>query len=261
MRNLARIFATMIVCCALACRVAAALAGPPHLRALNCDLKKGAGPLPEIRYRELAALLLYAHPDIAVLHNARSLPAAPGQGPVESLARSLRMYYLFEPVLPGRDVGSALLSRYPIRAGGALSASARDPWVPGLRAELSLGKKTLRVMAVRPSSRAEANASGEIVARAVTAQPEAHWLVMASLDPGWGLDAVKAWGRAGLQDAAVASKGKTEPTFPASAPRERLDFILISGSLRAGLGSLKVLRDARARGLADHLPVEVTLAY
>jgi hypothetical protein len=244
---------------ALAWGLAAASQAPLRLRAVNYDLLTAQGALEEARYRELGAALLYLRPDIAMFHNARGGLA--GRSALAELSRSLQMYHAFEPWAPGEELGTALLSRYPIRVTHPLSTSAAVGPVPGLRGEVVVTGKLLSVLGVRPGSAAQARAAGEVVAKAVNARPKAQWLVMATFEPGASMEAVKAWGRAGLQDALVASRSKLEPTFPAAQPKDRLDFILISGNLRPGLVSARVPHDARFQRLALHLPVEVTWAY
>lgn len=239
---------------------AAAPAGP-RLRALNYDLQGADGPLAAHRYHLLAALVMYLQPDLVALHHCR------GTGPVEeenataALARSLGMYHAFQPYERGGVVGSAILSRFPLNASGPASVSTRSPAVPGIRAQLWVRGKLLRVLALRPASARQSQDAARLVAAAMKGRDNPSWLLMASFSPSQAMETVKAWGRSGLQDALVAARSSPQATYPAASPQERLDFILLTPNLRPALRGTRVVRDQRAAALSLHLPVEATLAF
>jgi hypothetical protein len=54
---------------------------------------------------------------------------------------------------------------------------------------------------------------------------------------------------------------KAEPTYPAAAPKERLDFLLVSANLRPYLRGVRVVREAKQRTPAERLPLELTITY
>jgi len=241
-----------------------ALAARDATRALNYDLQTADGPLSVASYRQLDSLLLYLQPDIAVLHNLRaSTQTTRGtQQQAASLARSLSMYYAFQPATAGADFGSALLSRFPITSIDRLTAEGTGDGFAGLRAEVRAGNRTYCILVVRPGSAAAAQLAVDAVSRAVQADPRARWLVFASFDPDAGADAAfSAWREAGLLDPAAALNLTPAPTYPRARPTQRLDYILVSGSLQTALRGTRVLRGNRLRELGDHLPVEVSFVY
>jgi|GEM_PF-2635549 len=232
--------------------------------ALNYDLQTADGPLSAAKYRQLKSLLLYLQPDIAVLHNLRASAQTPrgAQQHAASLARSLSMYYAFEPAAAGADFGSALLSRFPITSADRLTAEGPGGGFVGLRAEVRAGNRTYDILVVRPGSGAAAQLAVDAVSRAVQADPHARRLVFASFDPDAGADAAfSAWREAGLLDPAAALSLTPAPTYPRARPAQRLDYILVSGSLQTAVRGTRVVRGTRLRELGDHLPVEVSFAY
>jgi hypothetical protein len=249
-----KVRALSVVSCALVlCGVAAAR--PARFRAVSYDLARQT-----VRHQLVKSLLLYEHADLLGLSNLREWAGPQSEEPpLAALAASLNMYYAYRSAFPGANYGSALLSRYPIRRTGAFSG-AKGKRLLGMTAEVDAGGERLRVVLVRPDSPAAGRTASDSVPRIVKAHPDQRLLVMASFDPGAAMGAVKAWGRAGLQDAAVALR-REEPTFPAARPVERLDFILISGNLRPGLQESRVIREPKLRGAGDHLPLEVTFAF
>lgn len=241
-----------------------ALAARGTARALNYDLQTAEGPLSAANYRQVKSLLLYLQPDIAVLHNLRaSTQTARGtQQQAASLARSLSMYYAFEPAAAGADFGSALLSRFPITSTDRLTSEGVGGGFAGLRAEVRAGNRTYRILVVRPGSGASGQLAVDAVSRALQANPRARWLLFASFDPDAGADAAfSAWREAGLLDPAAVLGLTPAPTYPRTQPTQRLDYILVSGSLQTALRGTRVVRGARLRELGDHLPVEVSFVY
>jgi len=245
----------LLALCVALLSSAAALAAQTRLRAVSFDLTRQS-----LTHQQLRSLLLYLEPDVVGLHGYRhESPDLPGPGALAALARSLRMYYHFEPVVPGSNVGSALLSRFPLTKASPLSSSSATR-VPGMRADLTVAGNRLRLALVRPDSPAASRAASEVVAKLTRESSRRQVIVMASFDPGSAMGAVKAWGEAGLQDASVALR-KAEPTYPAAAPKERLDFMLVSANLRPYLRGVRVVREAKQRTPAERLPLELTITY
>lgn len=227
--------------------------GRPPIRTINLDMNQRA-----VNTAQLQSALMYLRPDLLAMH---SVLAADGlnerTGAIASMARSLGMYYVYQPAAAS-GAGEALLSRHRIVRHSRLSGSTTQA-VPGLKAEVKVAGKTLPLVMARPRSAAEGRRCVELVSRILKQEPQRPLVVLASFDPGMAMEAVKGWGRAGLHDAAVALR-RAEPTFPALRPTERLDFVLVTPNLRPKLKKIRLIEDSRLRGASDHLPVEVTFA-
>jgi endonuclease/exonuclease/phosphatase family metal-dependent hydrolase len=250
MRSRAILFAL----CLLLLTAAACLAAPVRVKIVSLDTTLNAVDTQQVR-----TALMYLQPDVLALQSLRDRPEIAGApGPVASMAKSLRMYYAYEPAYPGADFGSALLSRYPIAKHAPISASAENK-LAGLKADLKVRGATVKVALIRPRDQAEAKLSEAAVAKLVREAQKHRLVLMASFDSN-PMDTVKAWGRAGLQDAAVALR-KPQPTYPASGPKERLDYFLVNTKMRPNLKSVGVVTDPRLRGKAEHLPIALAIQY
>jgi endonuclease/exonuclease/phosphatase family metal-dependent hydrolase len=238
----------------LLCAIASSAASV-RLTAINLDCAQKA-----INTQQMRSVLLYMQPDIVALHGLpQPAEARGGNASVASLAQSMRMYYAYVPAYSGADFGSALLSRYPIRKPAAISDSPTGR-LQGLKAEVRIDKKMLDVVMLRPSSAAEGTYAVTAVSQLLKGAKKRYFLVMASFDSGMALDTVKGLGRAGLQDAAVALRS-IQPTYPAASPKERLDFFLVSPTMRPHLKSVKRIKSGLLRGGSDHLPVELAFTF
>jgi endonuclease/exonuclease/phosphatase family metal-dependent hydrolase len=87
-----------------------------------------------------------------------------------------------------------------------------------------------------------------------------NFILMASFDSKSAMGTVKAWGREGLQDAAVVLRS-AQMTYPAGKPTERLDYILINPAVRPHLKTMGVVKNAQLRGTSGHIPLQLTLTY
>lgn len=223
--------------------------------AVNVDLSKKA-----LNVQQMKSALLYMNTDLVAIHNVpQPAEARGGTASLASLAQSLRMYQAYVPAYPGADFGSALLSRYPIRKPTAIADSPAKR-LQGLTAEIRIDKRMLEVVMIRPTSKAEGDYAVALVSQLLKGARKRHLVLMASFDSGMALDTVKGLGRAGLQDAAVALRS-LQSTYPAASPKERLDFFLISPSLRPHLKGMKRVKSALLRGGSDHLPLTLGFSF
>ena len=245
----------LVALCLLLISAAVSTAAPVRVKVISLDLTLNAMNAQQVR-----TALLYLQPDVLALQEFRDEAAvAGGPGAVESMAKSLRMYYAYEPAYPGADFGSALLSRYPLRKAAPLSASAVNK-LPGMKADLKVHGATVKLALVRPRNAAEAKYSESVVAKLVKEAQAHHFILMASFDSKSGMDTVKAWGRTGLQDAAVALRN-LQATYPAGMATERLDYFLVNTRMRPHLKSIGVVKSEKLRSGGEHLPLQLTFLY
>ncbi len=270
MRALARAAAVSVVGLALCTAVAGeaeagarARGAGRTIRALNYDLEgaQGAGgALRGVAYESLTALLMYLAPDLVALHNvAVAERGEAGSETARALALSLGMYSVSHPTMPGGRTGSALLSRYPIRASTRLSGGPAGGGVGAFTAEVEIEGRRLSLLVARPPSAAAATATIGEVTRLASAGPEERWLVFVSFAPeAKAAAALESWRAVGLVDPAAALGVRAVATFPRPRPEQRLDFVLASAGLT--LRGYRVVDDPRLRHLGTRLPVELRLA-
>jgi endonuclease/exonuclease/phosphatase family metal-dependent hydrolase len=247
----------LVALCALLLSALTSMAAPPpRFRAINLDLTQKA-----FNAQQMRAVLFYLRPDVLAIHNVRPpADAQGGNGSIASIAGSLNMYSAYEPAYPGADFGSALLSRYRIKKPTPISTSPTKH-LQGMKADIVMRTGgTLTVVLVRPTSAQEAKDAVDVVSQLVRGGKKQHLILMASFDTGAAMDTIKAWGRAGLQDAAVALR-TVQPTFPADKPAERLDYFLVSPSMRPHLRAIKRIRSAVLRSGSEHVPIELTFTH
>jgi endonuclease/exonuclease/phosphatase family metal-dependent hydrolase len=245
---------TLIALGALLLCAIASSAASVRVTAINLDCAQKA-----VNIQQMRSVLLYTHPDIMGLHNLPQAREDRGASSLASLAKSVRMYYAYVPASPDAEFGSGLLSRHRISKVGAVSKSPTSR-VQGLKAQIKIDSRMLDVAMIRPASAAEGAVAVAAVSQLVKEAKQRHLLVMASFGSGMALDTVKGLGRVGLQDAAVALRA-TQPTYPAASPKERLDFFLVSPTMRPHIKSVKRIQSGALRGGSDHLPMELTFSY
>jgi len=239
--------------CVLLLAAAASVAAAATVKFVNVD-----AALSGVSTQQMKSALMYVHPDVLALQELQN-QAEGGRAAVESMARSLRMYFAYEPAYSGADYGSAILSRYPIVKSAPLSGSAVNKLL-GMKADVRIGRQIVKVALVRPRDAAEAAYSEGVVDKLVKEAANHNLILMASFDSKSAMGSVKAWGRAGLQDAAVALRS-AQMTYPAGKPTERLDYILINPAVRPHLKAMGVVKNAQLRGSSQHMPIQLTVTY
>jgi len=239
--------------CVLLVAAAASMAAAVTVRFVNVDAALNA-----VDTQQMTSALMYVHPDVLALQQVQNQAGA-GRAAVESMARSLRMYSAYEPAYAGAEFGSAILSRYPIAKSSPLSGSTTNRLL-GMKADLKIRRQIVKVALVRPRDAAEATYSDSVVAKLVKEAARHNFILMASFDSQSAMSTVKAWGRAGLQDAAVVLRN-AQMTYPAGKPTERLDYIIINPAVRPHLKGVGIVSNAKLRGSSQHLPIQLTVAY
>jgi endonuclease/exonuclease/phosphatase family metal-dependent hydrolase len=244
---------TLAALCLLLLAAAASVAAAATVKFVSADAALSA-----VNTQQMKSALMYVHPDVLAL---QQLPnqAGGGRAAVESMARSMGMYFAYEPAYSGADFGSAILSRYPIAKSAPLSGSAMNKLL-GMKADLRIGRQIVKVALVRPRDVAEATYSESVVAKLAKEAAKHNFVLMASFDSKSAMSTVKAWGREGLQDAAVVLRS-AQMTYPAGKPTERLDYILINPAVRPHLKTMGVVKNAQLRGTSGHIPLQLTLTY
>jgi hypothetical protein len=227
---------------------------------VNFDLQ-GKVPANEMEIARLRALLMYVSPemppDLVALHSVgRKFSEGGRNAPLAKLANSLGMYYAFQSTTDA--LGSALLSHFPIKSSAPLGG-APGPTV-GMKVTVQARPQALTALLVRPPSAAADQSAIDTVAKEAASDPKAELVVFASFSPGaHAANALAAWTKGGLVDAAGAVKQTALASYPSSKPAERLDFILVSPALGGQVASYRVTRDRRLAAVSDHLPAVVVL--
>lgn len=221
-------------------------------------------PAQDVRDRlaRMAELLARESPDLVFLSEVLR---ECGPCPVDQVAELARLLDLphwafgecYAFGLPGYRIrnGNALLSRFPLapRANVQL-AGARPFWSPtnnrrALLCDVDLGDGLLRAVSVRNDSFDPANnarQAGELAAL-LAGRPA---LLAGDLNAEPGGEALAALRATGL----FAGGFDGPPTFPASAPRRRIDYVL------APRGWTVVEERVLPSELSDHRPVVARLA-
>lgn len=240
----------------------------PGLRLVNLDLTGAGGPLAPERYAHLRSLLLYMEADVLVLHASRGTTGR-ASGPVQQVARSMRMYSAYLPAGPEAQTGTAVLSRHRF---GQLTTVPLPPeqmklvTVGGI--DVGVGARPLTLLVINAAPDADSGATEGAVAGAVegiaellAAPPEGHFVVLASFgSEALAQTALEGLTKAGLADVLSTSEAQTF-TFTAARPDRRLDFILTSANLERAAPRVRVLTPGGIADLSQHLPVELTLSY
>jgi endonuclease/exonuclease/phosphatase family metal-dependent hydrolase len=237
--------------CLLLVAVGASLATAATVKFVSADVALSA-----MNTQQMQSALMYVHPDVLAL---QQVPSEGGRAAVASMARALQMYYTYELADPTADVGSAILSRYQIVRSSPLSGSAANRLL-GMKADLRIGRQIVKAVLVRPRDAAEATYSEGVVAKLVKESANHNLILMASFGSKSAMGTVKAWGQAGLQDAAVALRS-IQMTYPAGKPTERLDYVLVNPAVRPHLKRTGVVNNAKLRGNSEHLPLQLTVTY
>ncbi len=243
----------------VAARQAAAASAPAAagtLTVLNYDLQGRKGPLPVTQYEQLRALLLYLNPDIIAVHTVLKDAGVDRDKPLARAALALEMYYAYQPLTD--MVGSALISRYPIREATCLY-DQKTLATSGMQVSVQVGPRTYNVFVVRPPTGTVGRAATASLLPQTKALAGADYLVLASFSPKAGAkQMIAAWTKTGMFDP-LAGAGPKALTFPYTKSAERADFVLLSAKLRTDYVGSEVVRNARLAGLSEHLPVLVTL--
>lgn len=227
---------------------------------VNYDLQ-GKTPASAMELGQLRALLMYltpeAAPDLVALHSVgRKFSQGERNAPLAKLAGSLGMYYTFQSTTDA--LGTALLSRFPIKSAGALSGASGV--AVGMKATIQARQQALTTLLVRPPTTAADQAAIDAVTKEAKSDLKAALVVLASFSPGAkAANALAAWTNAGLVDAGASATKTALATYPSSKPADRLDFILVSPALREQIASYRVTKDRRLVAISDHLPVAVVL--
>ena len=240
----------------------------PGLRLVNLDLTGAGGPLAPQRYAEARSLLLYMAADVLVLHASRGTTQR-ASGPVQLLARSMRMYSAYLPAGPEAQTGTAILSRHRFGQSTTVPLSPEQMALVTVGAiDVGAGADPLTLVVINAAPAADSDdaegavaAAVEGIAELLAARSEGHFVVLASFgSEALAQAALEGLTRAGLADVLSTSGGQAF-TFTAARPDKRLDFILTSTNLERAAPRVRVLTASGTADLSQHLPVELTLSY
>jgi len=260
----------IVVACSVACaqlNVGAAPAAGIPLRVMTYNIRSGNGDL-----GGTAAAIRAQRPDIVALQEVDVHWSTRSDFADEAteIGRRLDMQVRFAPIYvipdsdatkPAREFGVALLSRYPVRALRndtitRLSTQAENPVpvpMPGLLdATLDVHGNMIHVLDTHLDYRRDpgvrATQAREMIAHVDTAVPT---LVFGDMNASPGAPELQPLLTL-LHDAWPAANGSGF-TYPAEAPTERIDYVLISSHFRVRGASVPVTE------ASDHRPVVVDL--
>lgn len=183
----------------------------------------------------------------------------------EALAAMTRMELYFEPALTTRSplftrlgetarYGNAFLSRIPIDGRGSFPLPTSRGVEPRnlLFVDIRVGSEQVRIFGTHLSVEARERARQLAELGRIVSKHKGPALLVGDLNtvPGALREALPLLQGPGWEDA-LAAAGLEAGTFPASAPRARIDHILASPELRERLVEAFILDDATS----DHLPV------
>lgn len=260
----------IVVACSVACArptVAAESAAGIALRVMTYNIRSGNGDL-----GGTAAAIRAQRPDVVALQEVDVQWATRSDFADEAteLGRRLGMQVRFAPIYvipdsgatkPAREFGVAVLSRYPVTAFRndtltRLSTQAENPVptpMPGLLdATLDVRGIVVHVLDTHLDYRRDpavrATQAREMIARVDTTVPT---LVFGDMNAAPGAPELQPLLTL-LHDAWPAANGSGF-TYPAEAPTERIDYVLISSHFRVRDASVPVTE------ASDHRPVVVDL--
>jgi len=252
-----------LMLCSLLASVGAAVAGAPSgpqagLVVLNYDLQGAKGPLPVAQFGQLKALLMYLTPDVVALHSVLKDAGGTAGSVLAQAALAMDMYYAYQPM--DDRVGSAVLSRYPIRGATALFDDKTETTL-GVQLTVQAEAASYHLFVVRPPTAAVSRTTTAAVLQQTKALAGTSYLVCASFGPAGGAkQALAEWTRAGMYDPLGKLRRPGPETYPYARPKDRLDLVLLGPKLRGSLRRSEVMqKNARLAGLSEHLPVVVTL--
>lgn len=219
-----------------------------QLKLLTYNIRHGLGIDGKVDLSRVLGVLQITAADIIGLNEVDKYQKRSGfQNQARWLAKKLKMYYRFAPAY-GRFVGqmgNAILSRYPILTSRITRLTSIGEQRVALEAHIGLEKTYLTCICTHLGLSSKERMAQVQELEELINQAEKPLVLMGDFNASPTNPEITVLSRT-LKD---AMEGQEKPTFPASNPKERIDYVFISDNCAI------INADAIESEASDHLPV------
>jgi len=247
---------------ALAASAAGCAAPSVRLRVLSYNIHHGRGSDGRIDLERIAGVIRAADPDLVALQEVDDRTTRSGGIDQRSeIGRLTGLHAVFGKAMDyaGGGYGVAVLSRWPIESSATHALPFTEPHEPRCALEVCValpdGSGTIRFFGTHldhtadPADRIrQAQAIADLVARG----SEEPVVLAGDLNDLPGSETLAVFGEPWLD----ATAGDPAPTWPADAPRKKIDYVLAAPADRWRFVSAEVIDE---RAASDHRPLLVVL--
>ncbi|MBN1422260.1 MAG: endonuclease/exonuclease/phosphatase family protein [Planctomycetes bacterium] len=253
---------TLLCLLALAASMPGCAARPVRLRVLTYNIHHGRGADDRIDLDRIAGVIRAAAPDLVALQEVDDRTTrSEGVDQRAELGRLTSLEAVFGKAMDyaGGGYGEAVLSRIPIESSAAHALPFTGRHEPRCALEVRVrpgdGDEAILFIGTHldhtgdPADRIrQARAIAEIVA----GEPDVPVILAGDFNDIPGSETLAVFDGAWLDTTA----GDPAPTFPADAPRKKIDYVLASPAARWRVVSAEVIEE---RSASDHRPLLVVL--